>query len=169
MYKEKFTGMLNIAYAVFNILNKRKIITNSAIVGFIIFVFQISIFLTSDVRGDRIVCDVGTSGVCDGTNKADYILGTANADDMRGYDGDDNLSGFKGNDFISGYSGADIISGGPGDDTIEHNTLMTNQSPLDPDGARDQITCGEGDDTAFINYSTDGDTADRDCETVHVG
>jgi hypothetical protein len=46
---------------------------------------------------------------------------------------------------------------------------MTAQSPIDPDGGKDQITCGDGVDTAFINYSTDGDTADKDCETIHVG
>jgi Ca2+-binding RTX toxin-like protein len=150
-------------------LSNRKITTKSAMAAFIILVFQISIFLTSDVWGSKIVCEAGTNEICAGTNGPDFVLGTSKADDIRGYEGDDNLSGFKGNDFISGYSGSDIISGGPGDDTIEHNTLMTAQSPIDPDGGKDQISCGDGADTAFINYSTDGDTADKDCETVHVG
>jgi Ca2+-binding RTX toxin-like protein len=152
-----------------SVFSKKKKITKFATVAFAIFVFQISIFLTSDVWADKVVCEVGINEICGGTNKPDIMLGTSKSDDIRGYEGDDNLSGFKGNDFISGYSGSDILSGGPGDDTIYQNTVMSGQSPIDPDGAKDQISCGDGDDTAFINYSTDGDTADKDCETVQVG
>src|SRR5262249_39619177 len=148
---------LNIVFQVLSIFNRKKIITKFAIAASVIFVFEISIFLMSDVWADKIVCEVGINEICGGTNRPDIMLGTSKADDIRGYEGDDNLSGFKGNDFISGYSGSDILSGGPGNDTIEQNTLFSAQSPIDPDGAKDQISCGDGVDTASINYSTDGD------------
>ena len=37
-----------------------------------------------------------------------------------------------------------------------------------PDGSKDTIDCGSGNDEAWINVSQDGDTA-VNCETVHAG
>jgi hypothetical protein len=63
-----------------NILNNGKITTKFAMAEFIILVFQISIFLTSDVWASKIVCEAGINEICGGTNRPDYVLGTSKAD-----------------------------------------------------------------------------------------
>jgi Ca2+-binding RTX toxin-like protein len=84
-----------------------------------------------------------------------------------GADTDDLISGGSGNDEIIGCSGADRISGGSGDDQIIHGGLIL-KGKTEPDGSKDRIDCGPGNDEAWINISQDHDEA-TNCEILHTG
>jgi len=105
----------------------------------------------------------------------DVVYGSKGNDEICGYDGNDQILGGEGNDIIDGdrgsgnvcdlpgvvISGADKILGGPGDDVLFHGSKASS-----PDGNRDYLDCGPGNDEAWINSSVDHDTA-INCETVH--
>lgn len=74
-------------------------------------------------------------------------------------------NGDSGDETIAGYSGVDRMSGGEGADKIYHNVI---NNLLDPDGSKDKIDCGTGNDEAWINVSVDHDIA-ANCETLHTG
>jgi Ca2+-binding RTX toxin-like protein len=115
----------------------------------------------------------------------DGMNGGTGSDLMQGGRGDDKIVGGTGNDFISGFNdinlapnpilgdddeirgntGSDRIqgNGGTGDDIIYHYTGSAHS-----DLNQDTISCGTGQDEAFINISNDGDTAMNDCEIVHT-
>jgi hypothetical protein len=67
---------------------------------------------------------------------------------------------------LVGRDDADILSGGNGNDIIVHSSC-TSAATL-PDGSKDRIDCGPGNDEAWINISSDHDTA-INCETLHTG
>ena len=98
-----------------------------------------------------------------GGNKADSMSGKGGFDDMSGGNGNDVMSGGNGNDAVSGGLGSDRLSGGEGDDEISHSGTGS----LNPDGSRDYVDCGSGNDEAFINVRVDHDLA-VNCETVHT-
>ena len=102
----------------------------------------------------------------DGGLGDDTMSGGSGDDFMLGREGDDNINGDSGDDTILGFRGADILKGSSGNDRIFHDFL---RFPVDADGSKDTIDCGSGNDEAWINTSTDGDTADSNCETVHAG
>lgn len=124
--------------------------------------------------------------VCNGTNGSDTMVGDDELNAMIGFagndvmtgkggndllsafPGDDVVSGGKGLDSIAGDTGADRLAGGDGDDKIAHFTFGNNPNALDPDGSKDVVDCGLGNDEAWINVSVDHDTASG-CETVHAG
>jgi hemolysin type calcium-binding protein len=72
--------------------------------------------------------------------------------------------GGPGDDDLSDNSGKDIIYGEEGDDDIYHADFQN----TGPDGSKDVIDCGPGNDETWINTSSDHDVV-RDCETVHEG
>jgi RTX calcium-binding nonapeptide repeat (4 copies) len=82
--------------------------------------------------------------------------------------GDDRMVGGAGNDKESGNAGADELTGGSGDDVLvaDYLNVTSNGTKDVPDGKVDAISCGDGNDTAFISVS-DGDTAAEDCEKVN--
>lgn len=110
-------------------------------------------------------------------NGNDNVYGSNGNDEICGYGGKDQILGGEGNDILSGdrglskfcdlagtvINGADKILGGPGDDKLYHGPVLT-----EPDGQRDFLDCGPGNDEAWINSSHDHDTA-INCETVHAG
>ena len=102
----------------------------------------------------------------DGGPGDDTMSGGSGHDFMLGREGDDNINGDSGDDTILGFRGADILKGSSGNDRIFHDFL---RFPVDADGSKDSIDCGSGNDEAWINTSTDGDTAASNCETVHTG
>jgi len=79
---------------------------------------------------------------------------------------DDEITGGSANDEIQGSGGFDILNGASGNDIIYHAADFFGTGS---DGRVDTITCGSGQDEAFINVSDDGDTAASDCEIVHAG
>jgi Ca2+-binding RTX toxin-like protein len=116
-----------------------------------------------------------------GSMSDDIIEGKGGNDNLFGITGDDDISGGSGNDFIQGDSGDDnlkgdgdndLVQGGAGNDTINggsgNDTLIasfvTGSTTL-RDFAPDNIICGDGNDTAFINLA-DNDTASLDCEII---
>jgi Ca2+-binding RTX toxin-like protein len=124
--------------------------------------------------------------VIKGTKKRDRIFGRAGDDLIKGKKardrisgnaGDDTLLGGKGRDKLRGGPGKDIIEGGPGNDRMVggagFNQLnMVNGveqgSPgndvIDArNGEADEIDCGAGDDTVYVDRSEDGV---YDCEKV---
>ncbi len=78
----------------------------------------------------------------DGTNANDTIQGQGGADTIWGGEGRDKIFGDDGNDWLQGGRGADEIHGGRGDDYIEGNGLGAT-----PDGERDLVFAGDGNDT----------------------
>jgi Ca2+-binding RTX toxin-like protein len=93
----------------------------------------------------------------------DTILGEDGNDVIEGAQGNDKISGGNGDDLLLGDFDADTILGGNGNDRIIHGPALTG-----PDGSKDRIDCGPGNDEAWINVSVDGDTA-TNCEILHVG
>ena len=98
-----------------------------------------------------------------GTIGADHFTGTSSKDSYCGLTGADRIFGRNGNDMLAGGPGADVISGGPGRDLIygggEDDVIRAR------DGQRDEIDCGTGRDTAFVDRK-DSLTG---CERVHRG
>lgn len=113
-----------------------------------------------------IKCD---GGGCSGTGGRDTITGTANrdkissgsggdtifgrpsADTIRAGFGADKIRGGTANDSIRGGSGPDEIIGGEGRDIIEGDN--GNDTVRMADGGFDTISCGVGNDTAFVDQA----------------
>ena len=107
-----------------------------------------------------------SNDVMTGDGGDDTMNGGSGHDTMFGRIGDDKINGDSGNDEIIGGFGADSLFGSSGNDRITHGDFPTDTGP---DGSKDDIHCGSGNDEAWINANVDGDTADSDCETVHAG
>ena len=109
-------------------------------------------------------------------------------DRMAGGTGDDRQSGGEGNDVIFANLGVDVSSGGPGDDVLWALARGDVQGPADQtgdtldggpgadrfrtrDGEVDRITCGDGDDRAFLDLvdviaDASATTPNGSCERV---
>jgi Ca2+-binding RTX toxin-like protein len=129
----------------------------------------------------------GRSGqVLKGTKHADRIFGRGGDDLIKGKRGRDRLFGNKGNDTLvggkardrlRGGKGADIllggkgpdrIAGGPGPDQLNMRDGVEQGSPGNDvinarNGQLDEIDCGAGDDTVYVDREEDGV---YDCERV---
>src|SRR6476620_1370091 len=110
----------------------------------------------------------------EGNDHDNVLYGSMGNDKIIGKGGGDRLFGSGGNDTIEGGSGNDTVQGGAGNDQVngdDGNDLVigsfANSSMSIKDLAADTLTCGTGNDTAFINIS-DNDTASEDCETVII-
>jgi Ca2+-binding RTX toxin-like protein len=107
----------------------------------------------------------------------DLIKGKKRRDRLNGNRGNDTLLGGKGRDKLRGGPGEDILAGGPGNDRMvggdgENQLNMVNGveqgSPgndvIDArNGKPDQIDCGAGNDTVYVDRAEDGVI---DCEKV---
>ena len=121
--------------------------------------------------GDDSVDDGPGDDMMSGGPGADWMTGDIFYSEGQPGFGHDTIYGNDGNDTIVGMDGIDFMYGGEGADKIYHahrNThpgLSSDTPPTDPDGKRDIIDCGPGNDEVWIN------TVDRDvalnCETVH--
>ncbi len=98
-----------------------------------------------------------------GASGHDVINGGDSDDLIDGGNGDDILEGGNGNDVIRGGMGFDSITGGPDNDKIYHSDLNL---LIKPDGSKDKIDCGPGQDEAWVNTMDDGDET-LNCEIVH--
>jgi Ca2+-binding RTX toxin-like protein len=98
------------------------------------------------------------------------LSGSGGNDDLQGAEGDDTVIGGIGNDYLAGGQGSDQINGGEGDDSILHSKYLTRTpnapDPTTPDGSKDTIDRGPGNDEAWINEASDGDVT-INCEKVH--
>jgi len=109
------------------------------------------------------VGDDGTNQI-GGSGGNDNLSGKGGGDFVGGFDGDDLVAGGKGNDVMTGNTGVDKLVGGDGNDKIFHD----NFDSTDPDGSKDIIDCGLGNDEVWLNFRSDHDIASG-CETVHSG
>jgi len=107
-----------------------------------------------------------------GKGGGDRLFGSGGNDTIEAGSGNDFVQGDIANDTINGNSGNDTVQGGAGSDQVngdDGNDLVIgsfdNSSMSIRDLAPDTLSCGVGNDTAFINIS-DNDTASADCETV---
>jgi hypothetical protein len=92
----------------------------------------------------------------------DDIVGGNQGDALSGQTGDDKMDGGPGGDGMYGNLGADDLKGGSGDDSISHNGVL---DPELPDGSKDYVDCGPGNDQVWIN-AAEGDSA-VNCETIN--
>jgi Ca2+-binding RTX toxin-like protein len=72
---------------------------------------------------------------------------------VNGRRGDDKIKGRAGDDCLKGGRGHDKLRGGAGDDVIRAAR-----------GARDRVSCGSGEDVAFVNPARD--VVKKNCEQV---
>jgi Ca2+-binding RTX toxin-like protein len=112
-----------------------------------------------------------------GRGGSDVLLGRNGKDKLRGGAGDDELKGAKGRDRLLGGGAADVLIGGRGRDTLnpgkgEDGVNMRDGVELKApgrdvirarDGAADQISCGAGNDRAFVDEVEEGV---YDCEEL---
>ena len=133
---------------------------------------------------NSIRCD---GGKCQGTPKADKMLGTIRRDVIYGLKGDDRMwgrtgrdevYGFNGNDWATGGGGIDKVYGADGSDTLLDGPLAEfakdsvsggNGPDLlvtynDPDSV-DVVNCGDGDDTAHVDSE---DIVNDNCENIEL-
>ena len=98
-----------------------------------------------------------------GTNQADRIYGLGAKDTLRGLGGNDDCYGGSGADNIRCGAGNDRIDGGFGEDMLFG--ALGNDTISAADGKVDQVNCGEGDDTVYVD-GLDVDVVNDDCEHV---
>jgi Ca2+-binding RTX toxin-like protein len=116
----------------------------------------------------------------DGGDGNDKIFGSDGEDEIKGGSGNDkidggpehdNIYGDQGNDFLTGADGDDSIRGGDGSDRIfggqGHDKIDANNL-LEQDFSKDFVNCGSLSDSVTLR-SSDGDTADSNCETIDDG
>jgi Ca2+-binding RTX toxin-like protein len=95
------------------------------------------------------------SDVVHGDSGDDTLEGGSGADQVDGGSGADELFGDEGDDLVVGGPGPDVIDGGDGDDTIRA-----------ADDSRDEVDCGEGNDTVFVEADFPARDTLINCETV---
>jgi Ca2+-binding RTX toxin-like protein len=98
-----------------------------------------------------------------GTNQADRIYGLGGKDTIIGRGGPDDCYGGSGMDVVRCGSGNDRIDGGFGEDELFGRAGDDTISAAD--GQEDQVNCGAGDDTAYVDQL---DVVDPNCENVFV-
>ena len=107
-------------------------------------------------------------------NTPSALAGGGGNDKLSAFDYDDTVDGGAGDDTLTGGYGNDTVTGGPGRDTIYADVSSTtchwiqcrlpqgNDTVHARDGEADQIDCGVGTDTAYVDAA---DTVSS-CETV---
>jgi hypothetical protein len=89
-----------------------------------------------------------------GLRGPDYIRGKQRADELYGGRGQDEVRAGNGRDRVFGGRGRDALYGGGGNDTMNAQ-----------DGYKDNVNCGLGTDTAYVDRL---DRVNEDCEDVFV-
>lgn len=92
-----------------------------------------------------------------GLDGNDNLYGKEGNDLLFGHEDNDLIEGSDGNDRIVGGDGQDILNGGSGDDKIYQGNADPNGPPSfdysSPDGHKDTIDCGTGQDEVWLNTS----------------
>lgn len=152
--------------------------------------------ITANGGDDRVDARAGADTVELGAGN-DRSYGRRGADNVKGGDGDDTMYGGQGNDTQYGDTGNDLIFaglgrdvtfGGDGDDTLwalargdvrgrydRRGDTLYGEAGDDTfrtrDGERDMISCGEGNDTAYLDFKdrivdATAENKNGSCETV---
>jgi Ca2+-binding RTX toxin-like protein len=111
-------------------------------------------------RGDRIY-GRGGDDLIKGRKGRDRLFGNAGNDTLLGGKGKDKLRSGPGEDRVSGGPGPDRINGGDGSNQINMLDGVEQGSPgndvIDArNGKLDEIDCGAGDDTVYVDRAEDG-------------
>jgi Ca2+-binding RTX toxin-like protein len=104
--------------------------------------------------GDRLEGDEGD----------DAITGDAGNDQIDGGDGNDQLDGGSGNDLLVGGDGNDTIVGGSGIDTVQAGA--GDDVIRAADDSADNVDCGDGNDTVYVESDAPARDTLTNCETV---
>ena len=110
--------------------------------------------------GDDTIVGGAAGDVLAGSAGSDRVDGGRGNDGLVGDEGDDQLRGGGGADRLRGHEGADELRCGPGDDYAESADF---DFTPEPDGVRDLIRCGSGQDTVVAGAE---DSVGRECEAV---
>jgi Ca2+-binding RTX toxin-like protein len=113
------------------------------------------------------------SDLMKGGDGNDQLYGESGTENATGGDGDDLLDGGAARDILAGNNGSDVVHGDSGDDTLEGGNgadLIDGGSGDDTiraaDDSRDEIDCGEGNDTVLVEADFPARDALINCETV---
>ena len=139
-------------------------------------------------RGDDDIKGGSNVDTINGDDGQDALLGYGGNDRINGGLGEDILQGLQGNDIMDGGAGNDVLTGdwdtgpldlygadtlrgGPGDDRLFQSSVTVTDIEdhilaWAPDGKKDVLDCGDGNDQAWGNVNTDHDVF-RNCETIH--
>ncbi len=94
----------------------------------------------------------------------DYMTGGAGNDHMAGRGAFDNLDGNGGDDSLFGNAGGDDLKGGVGQDRLKGGP--DDDFLYARDDAMDEVGCGDGPDTAYVDESLD--EVSKNCERVRA-
>jgi Ca2+-binding RTX toxin-like protein len=111
-------------------------------------------------KRDRIFGRAGDD-LIKGKKARDRISGNSGDDTLRGGKGRDRLRGGAGKDLIEGGSGNDRMVGGDGFNQLNMANGVEQGSPGNDvinarNGQADEIDCGAGNDTVYVDRSEDG-------------
>jgi Ca2+-binding RTX toxin-like protein len=115
-------------------------------------------------NGDDTIDGGAARDLLEGNNGSDVVHGDSGDDDISGGAGADQLDGGSGRDYLYGEDGADQIVGGPGPDVIEAGA--GDDTIRAADDSRDEVDCGDGTDTVFVEATAPSRDALVGCETV---
>jgi Ca2+-binding RTX toxin-like protein len=121
-------------------------------VAFTLFTALVLVVPGTNAWAENIICTTGVK--CDGTVRADNILGTASDDVIDGKARGDHIWSFQGADIITGGAGDDAIGGGDGFDSLSGDGFLRlgtagwflGRCPPESEAGNDGISGDEGDD-----------------------
>jgi Ca2+-binding RTX toxin-like protein len=114
--------------------------------------------------GDDLLDGGAARDILAGNNGSDVVQGDSGDDTLEGGNGADQVDGGSGSDELFGDSGDDLVVGGPGPDVIDGDS--GDDTIRAADDSRDEIDCGEGNDTVFVEADFPARDALIGCETI---
>jgi Ca2+-binding RTX toxin-like protein len=114
--------------------------------------------------GDDLIDGGAARDILAGNNGSDVIHGDSGDDTLEGGNGADQVDGGSGPDEVFGDDGADLLVGGPDPDTIDAGA--GDDTIRAADDSRDEVDCGEGNDTVYVEATAPMRDALLNCETV---
>ncbi len=147
------------------------------IAGVVVFAAPVGADVVVGTGGDDRLKGSSGKDTLSGRGGDDVLRALAGKDLLKGGAADDELKGSKGRDRMLGGGGRDVLIGGKGRDNFnpgggEDGVNMRDGVELASpgpdvirarDGSADQISCGDGNDKAFVDAEEEGV---YDCETV---
>jgi Ca2+-binding RTX toxin-like protein len=115
-------------------------------------------------EGDDLIDGGAARDILAGNNGSDVIHGDSGDDTLEGGDGADQIDGGSGPDELFGDAGDDLIVGGPDSDTIDGDD--GDDTIRAADASHDEIDCGAGNDTVYVEADAPARDTLLNCETV---
>jgi Ca2+-binding RTX toxin-like protein len=118
--------------------------------------------------GNDLVYGGHGNDVVAGGDGNDRLHGGSESDQVSGGNGNDRAAGNKGDDVVSGNDGNDDLFGGWGADRVHGGSGNDDLHALAPDGEPDLLSCGPGNDKAWVLRAERPTTQLVGCEKVYV-